>query len=78
MRAKSIIEMPEAGAMIVYSCAGRPVSMGPAMGGGSESGRKVWDLPIAGMFSNAALVRATNGNLEMNKLSIGCMAIKEK
>jgi hypothetical protein len=71
-------EMPEADALVVFSCAGRLVSMGPMMSEEIEGVRKVWDVPMAGMFSNAELARATNGNLEMHNLTTCCVALKEK
>jgi ribosomal protein L7Ae-like RNA K-turn-binding protein len=35
-------------------------------------------VPMAGMFSNAELGRATGGNLEMHNLTTCCIALKEK
>jgi hypothetical protein len=40
--------------------------------------RKVWDVPMVGMFSNAELARATGGNLEMHNLATCCVALKER
>lgn len=71
-------EMPEADALIVFSCAGRILSFGPMMNMEIEGVRKVWDVPMAGMFSNAELARATNGNLEMHNLTTCCVVLKEK
>lgn len=71
-------EMPEADALVVFSCAGRLVSLGPMIGEEIEGIRKVWDVPMAGMFSNAELARATNGDLEMHNLTACCVALKEK
>jgi len=71
-------EMPEADALILFSCAGRLVALGPMMSEELEGVRKVWDVPMVGMFSNAELARATNGNLEMHNLTTCCVAIKEK
>lgn len=71
-------QMPEADALILFSCAGRLVALGPMMEEELEGVRKVWDVPMAGMFSNAELARATNGNLEMHNLTTCCVAIKEK
>ncbi len=71
-------EMPEADALVVFSCAGRLISMGPMMTEEIEGVRKVWDVPMAGMFSNAELARATNGNLEMHNLTTCCVVLKEK
>jgi hypothetical protein len=71
-------EIPEADAAIIFSCGGRLVSLGPLMGEEIEGVRKVWDVPMAGMFSNAELARATGGNLEMHNLTTCCVVIKEK
>ena len=71
-------EMPEADALVVFSCAGRILSLGPLMPLELEGIKKVWDVPMAGMFSNAELARATGGNLEMHNLTTCCIALKEK
>ncbi len=71
-------EMPEADALIVFSCAGRILSFGPLMTAELEGIKKVWDVPMAGMFSNAELGRMTGGNLEMHNLTTCCVALKQK
>jgi hypothetical protein len=71
-------EMPEADAMIMYSCAGRLMSMGPLMSTEIEGVKNVWKVPMVGIFSNAELARATEGNLEMHNLTTCCVALKEK
>jgi hypothetical protein len=71
-------EMPEADALIVFSCAGRIVSLGPLMQMEIEGVKNVWNVPMAGMFSNAELGRATGGNLEMHNLTTCVVALKEK
>lgn len=71
-------EMPEADALVVFSCAGRILSFGPMMGDELEGIKNVWNVPMAGMFSNAELGRATGGNLEMHNLTTCCVALKEK
>ena len=71
-------EMPEADALIVFSCAGRIVSLGPLMKMEIEGVKIVWNVPMAGMFSNAELGRATGGNLEMHNLTTCVVALKEK
>ncbi|WP_455169662.1 FIST signal transduction protein [Aegicerativicinus sediminis] len=70
-------EMPEADAIVVFSCAGRILSLGPLMNKELEGIKEVWDVPMAGMFSNAELGRATGGNLEMHNLTTCCVALKE-
>ena len=71
-------EMPEAEAVIVFSCAGRILSLGPLMSQELEGIKNVWNVPMAGMFSNAELGRATGGNLEMHNLTTCTIALKEK
>jgi len=71
-------QMPEADALVVFSCAGRILSLGPLMTQEIEGIRNVWNVPMLGMFSNAELARATGGNLEMHNLTTCCVALKEK
>ena len=71
-------EMPEADALIVFSCAGRILSFGPMMNDEIEGLKNIWNVPMAGMFSNAELARATGGNLEMHNLTTCCVVLKEK
>jgi hypothetical protein len=71
-------EMPEADAVVVFSCAGRILSLGPLMTKELEGIKNVWNVPMAGMFSNAELGRATGGNLEMHNLTTCVVALKEK
>lgn len=70
-------EMPEADALVVFSCAGRILSLGPLMNMELEGVKNVWNVPMAGMFSNAEFGRATGGNLEMHNLTTCCVALKE-
>ena len=71
-------QMPEADALVVFSCAGRILSLGPLMYQEIEGIKNVWNVPMLGMFSNAELARATGGNLEMHNLTTCCVALKEK
>ncbi len=71
-------QMPDADALVVFSCAGRILSLGPLMTQEIEGIKNVWKVPMLGMFSNAELARATGGNLEMHNLTTCCVALKEK
>ena len=71
-------EMPEADALIIFSCAGRYIALGPLVNEEIAGMQKVWNVPMAGMFSNAELARATGGNLEMHNCTACVVAIKEK
>ena len=70
-------EMPEADAVVIFSCAGRILSFGPMMNAEIEGIKEVWGVPLAGMFSNAELGRMAGGNLEMHNLTTCCVALKE-
>lgn len=71
-------EMPEADAVIVFNCAGRLLSFGPMVSQELDGIKKVWNVPMVGMFSNAELARATGGELEMHNLTTCVVALKEK
>lgn len=71
-------EMPEADALIVFSCAGRQVALGPMIQQEIEGLKNIWNVPMVGFFSNAELARANGGNLEMHNLTNCCVVLKEK
>ncbi len=71
------MEIMEADALLLFSCAGRLVSLGPLINDEIEGVRKVWEVPIAGMFSSAELARATNGDLEMHAFTACTVVLKE-
>ena len=70
-------EIPETDALL-FNCAGRLLALGPLISEEIEGIRRVWDVPIAGMFSTAELARATNGNLEMHAFTACTVVLKEK
>jgi hypothetical protein len=71
-------EMSEADALIIFSCAGRQVALGPMIQQEIEGLKNIWNVPMAGFFSNAELARANGGNLEMHNLTNCCVVLKEK
>jgi hypothetical protein len=71
-------KMPEAEALVIFSCAGRIMSFGPMIADEIEGVKNVWNVPMVGMFSNAELGRASGGNLEMHNLTTCCVALREK
>ena len=71
-------EIPEADAILLFNCAGRLLTLGPLISEEIEGVRNVWNAPIAGMFSNAELARATNGNLELHGYTACTVVLKEK
>ncbi len=71
-------EMPNADAVILFSCAGRLMSLGPLMGKEIEEIHKVWNAPMAGFFSYGEIARATDGNNDLHNLTACCVVLKEK
>jgi len=71
-------EIGDAEAVVVFSCAGRFLAFGPLINEEIEGIKKVWNAPMAGMFSNAELGRAAGGNLEMHNLTACVVALEEK
>ena len=71
-------EIPLADAMIYFTCAGRLLTFGPVMEEEIKGVQQVWDVPMAGMFSNAEIGKAKGGKLELHNLSTCCVVLKEK
>ena len=71
-------EMPDADALILFSCAGRILAFGPLMNKEIEGVKNVWNVPMVGMFSLGELARATGGNLELHNLTTCCVVLREK
>lgn len=71
-------EMPDADALIIYNCGGRLLSFGPLIGEEIKGMKEVWNVPLAGMFSNAEIGRTRQGNVEMHNFTTCWVALKEK
>jgi len=71
-------DMPEADAVVVFSCAGRILSLGPLMSQEISGVKNVWNVPMAGLFSNGEFGKTTEGNLELHNLTTCTIALKEK
>ena len=63
---------------IVGAGAGRQVALGPMIQQEVEGLKNIWNVPMAGMFSNAELGKSNGGNLEMHNLTTCMVALKEK
>ncbi|MEP6617465.1 MAG: FIST C-terminal domain-containing protein, partial [Ginsengibacter sp.] len=71
-------QMPEADALIIYNCGGRLLCFGPLISEEIKGMKEVWNVPMAGMFSNAEIGRTPGGNLEMHNLTTCYVVLKEK
>ena len=70
-------EMPDADALIVYNCGGRLMCLGPLVSEELKGMKQTWNVPMAGMFSNAEIGSTKNGKVEMHNLTTCWVAIKE-
>jgi hypothetical protein len=71
-------EMPDSDAVILFSCAGRILSLGPMMSKEIEGIYNVWNAPMAGFFCNGEIARATDGNNDLQNLTACCVVLKER
>ncbi|MDX1408259.1 MAG: FIST C-terminal domain-containing protein [Saprospiraceae bacterium] len=71
-------EMPEADALIMYSCLGRQMIFGPLMSKEVEGVYDVWNVPMAGFFCNGEIGRSRGGDLEHHAGTVVCAVLREK
>jgi hypothetical protein len=71
-------EMPEADALLMFSCIGRLGAFGPLTGEEVAGVKDVFGAPMAGFFTYGEFGRATNGNNELHNMTCCWVALKEK
>jgi len=71
-------ELPEADAIIMFSCSGRLVELGPMIGKEIDGIKNTYGVPMAGFFTYGEYGRATNGNNEYHNYTCCWIALKEK
>jgi hypothetical protein len=71
-------EMPEADALLMFSCIGRLTQFGPLAGNEIEGVRQAFNVPMAGFFTYGEYGRVRNGNNEFHNNTCCWVAIKEK
>jgi len=71
-------EFPESDALIMFSCSGRLVELGPMLNEEIDGIRRTFDTPMAGFFTYGEYGRATNGNNEYHNYTCCWVALKEK
>ena len=71
-------EMPEADALLMFSCIGRLTQFGPLAGDEIEGVRKAFNVPMAGFFTYGEFGRVRNGNNEFHNNTCCWVALKEK
>jgi hypothetical protein len=71
-------EMPEADALVLFSCIGRIDAFGPMTSEELQGIQSVYNVPMAGFFSYGEYGRATGGNNEFHNMTCCWVALKEK
>ena len=71
-------EMPEADALVMFSCIGRLGVLGPLVDEELKGVRSVYNVPMAGLFSYGEYGRASGGNNEFHNMTCCWVALKEK
>ncbi len=70
-------EQPEADAVIVFSCATRPLSFGPMINGEIEEINKIWRTPMAGFFTYGEIGKSGMGKNELHNNTCMIVVLKE-
>lgn len=71
-------EMPEAEALVVFSCLVRLMSLGPMIEEEINGLTNVWEKPAAGFFSMGEFGRVAGGKPEFHGTTCSWVALKEK
>lgn len=71
-------EMPEADALVMFSCIGRIDAFGPMTSEELHGIQSVYKVPMAGFFSYGEYGRATGGGNEFHNMTCCWVALKEK
>ncbi len=70
--------LPNADAMIVFSCIGRFSTLGPLVEDEINGLKEVWDAPLVGFFSYGEYGRTEGGYLDFHGTTCSWVALKEK
>jgi hypothetical protein len=71
-------EQPEVDALIVFSCAGRQITLGPYVSEEIEGIKKIWNAPLAGFFCYGEIGRVVSGQHEFHNMTCSLATLKEK
>ena len=71
-------EMPDADALVIFSCIGRLGSLGPMASAEVEGLAGIWNSPMIGFYSLGEFGRVADGNPEFHCTTVSWVAFKEK
>lgn len=71
-------ELPEADAMVFFSCKARHLTLGPIIGEEIDAVKKVWDKPMVGFFGYGEMGKAREGKYEFHNSTCCLVLLKEQ
>jgi len=71
-------DQQEADALIMFSCAGRQVSLGPYVSDEINGIKEIWNAPMAGFFCFGEIGRVEKGKTEFQNMTCSLALLKEK
>jgi hypothetical protein len=71
-------ELPDADALIVFSCVGRLMLLGPMLPAELDGLAATWNKPMAGFFSMGEFGKLDNKQPEFHGITVSWVALKEK
>lgn len=71
-------ELPDADAMVIFSCVGRLASLGPMLPSELDGLAATWNKPMAGFFSLGEFGKLDDSRPEFHGTTVSWVALKEK
>jgi len=71
-------QQPEADAMILFSCAGRQLTLGPYVSEEIDGIKNIWDAPMVGFFCYGEIGRVENQKHEFHNMTCSLAMLSEK
>jgi len=69
---------PEADAVMVFSCAGRQITLGPYVSEEISNIKSIWSAPLAGFFCYGEIGKVVSGEHEFHNMTCSLATLKEK
>ena len=71
-------DQPEPDALILFSCAGRQLTLGPYVSEEIDGIKNIWNVPLAGFFCYGEIGRVVSGQHEFHNMTCSLATLKEK
>jgi hypothetical protein len=71
-------EQPDPDALILFSCAGRQLTLGPYVSEEIDGIKNIWNAPLAGFFCYGEIGRVVSGQHEFHNMTCSLATLKEK